>query len=59
MPLAVDFLMKLTDDELESLPYMVRAEKQRRADVKQAERMLNHQCETYEEIRKCRICCIP
>ena len=57
--IAVDFLTKLTDDGLESLVYMVRAEQKRRADKKQVEAMTNHQCKTLEDIRKCPICCIP
>jgi hypothetical protein len=55
----IEFLRRLSDESLDSLPYMVKAEKERRRDAKHAERMLNHQCETLEEIRKCPICCIP
>lgn len=63
MAITVDSLTELTNDGLEALIYMVRAELQRRVDKQQAERraeyVLNHQCESLEDIRKCPICCIP
>lgn len=57
--MGIDFLTKLTDDGLESLIYMAKAEQQRRSDKRRAERMASHQCETLEEIRRCPICCVP
>lgn len=54
-----DFLRELTDDDLDLLPYIIKAEKQRRFEAREAERMVNHQCRTLEEIKKCPICCIP
>ena len=57
--ITTDFFIELTDGELESLTYRIKAEQQRRADKKQDERMANHQCKTLEDIRNCPICCIP
>lgn len=55
----MEFLRGLSEDNLTALPYMIKAEQQRRIDVKYVERMVNHQCKTLEEIRSCPICCIP
>ena len=55
----MEFLRGLSEENLAALPYMIKAEQQRRSDAKQVERMVNHQCKTLEEIRQCPICCIP
>jgi hypothetical protein len=56
---SIEFLRGLSEENLSALPYMIKAEQQRRYDAKQVERMVNHQCQTLEEIRSCPICCIP
>jgi hypothetical protein len=53
------FLRNLSDDDLVTLPYIIKAEQQRRVDQKQIDAIVNHQCKTYEEINRCPICCIP
>ena len=55
----MEFLRDLSEENLAALPYMIRAEKLRRSDIAKIERMVNHQCQTLEEIRSCPICCIP
>lgn len=55
----MEFLRGLSEENLETLPYHIKAEKQRRADAEQVKRIVNHQCKTYEEINSCPICCIP
>jgi hypothetical protein len=55
----MEYLRGLSEDDLAMLPYMIKAEQQRRIDAKRIERMVNHQCQTLEEIRSCPICCIP
>ena len=56
---SIEFLRGLSEESLAALPYMVEAEKQRRRDVAKVEAIVNHQCQTYEEINRCPICCIP
>ena len=55
----MELLRGMSEDDLAMLPYMIKAEQQRRIDAKRIERMVNHQCKTLEEIRSCPICCIP
>ena len=55
----MEFLRGLSEENLAALPYMIKAEQQRRVDQKQIDAIVNHQCKTYEEINRCPICCIP
>lgn len=56
---SMEFLRGLSEDNLASLPYMIEAEQKRRYDAKRVEAIVNHQCQTYEEINRCPICSIP
>jgi hypothetical protein len=55
----MEFLRGLSEENLAALPHMIKAEQQHRFDQKQVERIVNHQCTTYEEINRCPICSIP
>jgi hypothetical protein len=52
----MEFLMGLSDENLKSLPYMIKAEQQRRYDEA---RYKDHQCESLYDIQRCPICSIP
>jgi len=55
----MEFLRELSDENLETLPYMIKAEQQRRNDKKRDEAIINHVCKTYEEMNRCPLCSIP
>lgn len=55
----MEFLRGLSDESLKSLPYMIKAEQQRRYDQKRVEEDSEHQCESLYDIQRCPICSVP